>query len=160
MVWIAGLAGLVHACFSAYWAVGGRWLLATVGQWAVDFSAEHRLRAGLVLGGVALVKLLGATIPVAVAHGMLPWPRLWRGISWVGGVLLLAYGAANTAAGLLVVTGVIRPESGYDAAAMAGHAFLWDPLFALWGGALIGFLWLSRTRRGPGSPGADRSGSR
>ena len=66
--------GLTHAGFSAYWALGGRWLLGTVGEWAVRMA----------LGG------------------------------------------------------------GYDRAAMIGHVALWDPLFALWGLALLSSLWLSR----------------
>ena len=52
---------------TGHWALGGRWLLATVGQWAVDLSARAPLAAGAALGLVALVKLLAAVIPVAVA---------------------------------------------------------------------------------------------
>ncbi len=144
LVWTAGLAGAVHAGFSLYWAVGGRWLLATVGQWAVDLSTERPLAAGITLGLVAAVKLLGATIPVGVAYGRVPWAWLWRGISWAGGLLLVGYGGINTIVALAVLAGVIRPEGGYDADAMMGHAYLWDPLFFLWGGALVLSLWLSR----------------
>lgn len=102
------------------------------------------LTAGIALGLVALVKLLGAVIPVGVAYGQVPWPRLWRGISWAGGLLLVAYGGINSTVALAVLAGVIRPESGYDADAMMGHAYLWDPLFVLWGGALVLSLWFSR----------------
>ena len=151
LVWTAGLAGLVHAGFSLYWALGGRWLLATVGQWAVDLSAEAPLAAGIALGLVAAAKLLGATIPIGVAYGRVPWPRLWRGISWAGGLLLVAYGGVNTIVALAVLAGAIRPEGGYDADSMMGHAYLWDPLFFLWGGTLVLSLWLSR-----GSLGAAR----
>jgi hypothetical protein len=49
LVWIAGLAGAVHALFSLYWALGGRWLLSTVGQWAVDLSTEGPLAVGIAL---------------------------------------------------------------------------------------------------------------
>lgn len=110
----------------------------------MDVSAERPLAAGITLGLVATVKLLGATIPVGVAYGRLPWPRLWRGVSWAGGLLLVVYGGINTIVALGVLAGVIRPEGGYDAVAMMGHAYLWDPLFLLWGGALVLSLWLSR----------------
>lgn len=143
-VWTAGLAGVAHAGFSAYWALGGRWLLATVGQWAVDLATGHPLAAGIALALVAAAKLLGATIPLGVAYGRVPWPRFWRGISWAGGLLLVAYGGVNTIVALGVLGGVIRPGGGYDADAMRGHAYLWDPLFLLWGGALVLSLWLSR----------------
>ncbi len=82
LVRTAGLAGAVHAGFGLYWALAGRWLLATVGQRAVDPSAERPLAAGITLGLVAAVTLLGATIPMGVAYGRVPWPWWWRGISW------------------------------------------------------------------------------
>ena len=144
LVWAAGLAGAVHAACSLYWAVGGRWLLATVGQWAVDLSAERSLAAGTTLGLVSAVKFLGAMIPVGVAYGRLPWPWFWRSISWAGGLLLVAYGGINTLVAPAVLAGLIRPEGGYDTDAMRGHAYLWDPLFFLQGGALVLSLWLSR----------------
>ncbi len=93
---------------------------------------------------MAAAKLLGATIPIAAAYGRMPWPRFWRGISGAGGLLLVAYGGVNTVVALAVLAGKIRPEGGYDANAMMGHAYLWDPLFLLWGGALVLSLWLSR----------------
>lgn len=144
LVWAAGLAGGVHAGFSLYWALGGRWLLATVGPWAVDLSAEAPLTAGITLGLVAMVKLMGAAIPIGVAYGRVPWPRVWRGIGWAGGLLLVAYGGVNSIVALAVLGEVIQPAGDYPAAGMMGHAYLWDPLFVLWGGALSLSLWLSR----------------
>jgi len=144
LAWAVAAAGAVHAAFSLFWALGGRWLLATVGQWAVDLSVERPLASGIVLGLVAVMKFAGAAVPVGVAYGRVPWPRLWRGVSWVGGVLLVAYGGVNTLAGLAVLAGLIQPEGGYDLQAMRGHAVLWDPLFLFWGGALLLSLWLSR----------------
>ena len=148
LVWVAALVGVVHAGFSAYWATGGQWLLSTVGQWAVDLSQESPVAAGAGLGAVALVKLLAAVVPVAVAHGRLPGRTLWRGVSWAGGVLLLVYGGLNVVVSGAVLLGAIRPEGGYDADAMKGHALLWDPLFVLWGAALVLSLWLSRQSAG------------
>jgi hypothetical protein len=144
LTWLAGLAGAVHAGFSLYWALGGQWLLATVGQWAVDLSAEAPLTTGLVLGLVAAVKLLAAAIPIGFAYGRLPWPGFWRALSWAGGLLLVAYGGVNTVVAVAVLAGVIRPAGGFDPVAMRGHAYLWDPLFFLWGTFLVLALWLSR----------------
>lgn len=152
LVWAACAAGAVHAAFSLYWAFGGRWLLATVGNWAVDSAAGAPLQAGLLLGTIGIGKLLAAAIPVAVIYGRIPWPRFWRAVCWMGGMFLVFYGAANTAAGAAVLTGVIRPADGYDAAAMIGHSLLWDPLFLIWGAALCLALWFSR--RDAGSPQA------
>ena len=144
LVWLACLAGTVHAGFSLYWALGGQWLLATVGQWAVELSAEGRLELRLAMVAVAAAKLAGATVPVAVAYERLPWRRLWRAVSWIGGAGLAVYGGLNTAIGAAVLSGLVSPEGGYDREAMIGHALLWDPLFLIWGATLLTSLWLSR----------------
>jgi hypothetical protein len=144
LVWVAGAAGVLHAAASLYWALGGRWLLATVGQWAVDLSTRAPLSAGIVLGLVALVKLLAAMVPIGVTYGRVPWRRFWRAVSWAGGLLLVVYGGINTVVSTAVLGGLIRPDGGFDPVAMRGHAYLWDPLFLLWGSALVLSLWLSR----------------
>lgn len=146
LVWVAGVAGALHAAASLYWAVGGRWLLATVGQWAVDLSVQAPLAAGVVLGLVALVKLLATTVPIGVAYGKLPWRRFWRAVSWAGGLLLVVYGGINSVVSAAVLGGLIHPQGGYDRNAMMGHAYLWDPLFLIWGTALVLSLWLSPER--------------
>ena len=46
------------------------------------------------------------------------------------------WGGLNTIVGNLVLAGAIVPEGGFDRTGMIGHAFLWDPLFAVWGLAL------------------------
>lgn len=144
LVWLACIAGTAHAAFSLYWALGGQWLLATVGQWAVELSGEGRLELQLAMVGIALAKLAGATVPVAVAYGRMPWPRFWRGLSWAGGAGLVIYGGLNTVIGAAVLSGLVTPEGGYDREAMIGHALLWDPLFLIWGATLLASLWLSR----------------
>ncbi|WP_368665738.1 DUF3995 domain-containing protein [Pseudarthrobacter sp. AG30] len=144
LAWLACIAGIVHAGFSLYWALGGRWLVATVGQWAVQLSVEAPIEAGLVLGLVGIGKLLAATIPVVVAYDRMPWRRFWRAVSWAGGLLLVSYGGVNTVVSSAVLGGLIHPSGGYDLNAMIGHAWLWDPLFLLWGTALVISLWTSR----------------
>jgi hypothetical protein len=143
-VWAAAAFGLVHAAFSAYWALGGDWLLRTVGAWAVGLRDDSPTAAALGLGAIAGVKAVAAVVPVLVAYGRLPWPRLWRAISWVGGCFLVLYGGLNVVVSGAVLAGVITPDGGFDRPAMIGHAFLWDPLFALWGAALVVSLVLSR----------------
>ncbi|GAA5501344.1 hypothetical protein Dxin01_01076 [Deinococcus xinjiangensis] len=136
--------GLVHAGFSLYWALGGRWLLNTVGKGPEEMLRASALGAPAALALIALFKALAAVIPWLNTQGKLPWPRLWRGISWAGGVFLVLYGGVNTLAAWGVLLGVIHSD-GYDRTAMQGHAFLWDPLFFQWGAALLYSLWLSRT---------------
>lgn len=150
LVWAAAVFGGVHALFSAYWALGGDWLLRTVGAWAVDLRNSSPTAAVLGLGAIAVVKAVAAVVPVLVAYGRLPWRRLWRTVSWIGGCFLIAYGGLNVVVSGAVLVGLITPDGGFDRPAMLGHALLWDPLFALWGAVLVASLALSRTRRVPG----------
>jgi hypothetical protein len=157
LVWAAVLAGTLHAAFSLYWATGGTWLLDTVGDWAVDLGDEQPLLAGIGLGLLGTVKLAAAWVPLLVESGRVGARRRWRRVSWAGGLALVAYGGSNTVVALAVVTGVVHPAGGYDSAAMLGHAALWDPLFLVWGVALLASLWVSRdraasARRGEGRP--------
>ncbi|WP_289603599.1 DUF3995 domain-containing protein [Arthrobacter sp. zg-Y877] len=138
---------MLHAGFSLYWALGGPWLLDTVGRWAVQESTESPVRTGLLLGFVALLKAAAAVIPTAAAYGRIRWPGLWRAVSWVGAAVLVLYGGANTVVSNAVLAGLIRPAAGYDRTATIGHAWLWDPLFLLWGVALLGYLMLSHSGR-------------
>jgi hypothetical protein len=149
-VLIAGAAGLLHAAWSAYWALGGRWLLPTVGEWAVELVEDAPVRAGLVLGTLALVKAAAAVIPIGVAGGRIPEGRALRVACWVGAIFLVGYGGLNVAVSSAVLLRMIRPDGGYHETAMFGHALLWDPLFLVWGLALA--LWLTLSGRA-GHPG-------
>lgn len=151
-LWSAAVAGLVHAGFSLYWALGGRWLLDTVGAWAVDLARDRPAEAAIGLLAVTCAKTAGAMLPVLATTGRAPWPGLWRGLAWCGAVVLIAYGALNVVVSGLVLAGVIVPSGGHDRAAMIGHAFLWDPLFLLWGLFLLVGLSLTRPISGSVRP--------
>lgn len=146
-VLIACAAGLLHAASSLYWALGGRWLLPTVGEWAVAAVERSPLQTGILLGAIGVVKALAAVIPVAVDAGRIGWTRFWRAVCWIGAVIIAVYGAVNIVVSAAVLLGMIRPDGGHDEAAMLGHVFLWDPLFLVWGVALIAWLRLSATPR-------------
>lgn len=152
--WAAAVLGTVHAASSIYWAFGGEWLLATVGQWAVEAAQSEDLWVFAGLFGIGLLKLAAAWIPLLAQTGRVPGRRLWRFLAWVGGPALVLYGGANAAAGTSVLLGWIDSEVA-DREAMIGHAFIWGPHFALWGLALTTALLLSRPRRRP-SPHAER----
>ena len=83
----------------------------------------------------------------------LPGYRWWRLPCWLGGALLLVYGAANAMGAWLVLARVVSTTSS-DRPALIGHAALWDSLFALWGALLLGGLTASRGRRAPASGAA------
>ena len=145
-LWTACVLGLVHAAFSLYWALGGQWLLATVGSFAVQAGQESPAEAAAVLGAAALLKAAAAVLPLAAAYGRFPFRRLIRVLSWAGGAGLCLWGALNTAAASAVLAGWIPAGPDADVEGLRGHAWLWDPLFLAWGAALLTYLWLSRRR--------------
>ncbi|WP_414122919.1 DUF3995 domain-containing protein [Corynebacterium nuruki] len=143
---VAAVAGVVHGGFSIYWGIGGAWLVDTLGEDLVEQWQEHPA----LLLPVGVVKILAALLPLLLLRspgqpgkpGL--WHRLLQVVSWAGAVLLSLWGGVNTVTGNLVLSGIVEPDGGYDHDGMVGHAWLWDPLFLLWGVALAVGLWLSR----------------
>jgi hypothetical protein len=141
----AAAVGLLHALVSAYWALGGTWLVSTVGQWAADWARDEPGTAFAVLGAVALLKTAGAVVPLLVDTDR----RAWRGVLGGGALVLVVYGVANTVGAWLVLSGLVDPAGVPDRAALLGHALLWDPLFALWGALLGAGLLAGRGAQAP-----------
>ena len=136
-VWAARAAlllGIPSALVSAYWGLGGTWLLDTIGG-----ALEREGRAGnpgliaIVWLTVAL-KLVASVIGLAALHPPARLPvRLIRLIGWTAGGMLFLYGLILTVVGLLVESGVIATSVNANHRALRWHAFLWDPWFFLWG---------------------------
>ena len=103
-----------------------RWFIA-----AAVVGVAHALPSLYwALGGTALVSTVGA------------WAADWQRQApmQVMVLLLLIFvlklavdGAVNVVAALAALTGVVAAGPTMDTAALMGHAFLWDPLFLLWG---------------------------
>lgn len=145
MLVTSAVAGVTHGVFSLYWAAGGDWLSATLGTQIVAAFADRRW----VLFPVGVLKIAFALLPLTWVVKSLPAPRLRRLVCWLGALVLVFWGGANTITGNLVLAGVVHPAGGYDRPGMIGHAWLWDPLFLIWGSALtIGLL---STRRHSGA---------
>ena len=160
---LAGLVvGLAYAAISVYWAVGGRWLLNTVGILPSQPGQAGHLAALLAVWGAAAVKAVAAVLPL-LAIGV--WPRtangglrrLARVLTWIEAAILVGYGLVLTASGLLVQAGVIKAAAHADRLAQEWHAYLWDPWFLIWGIFVFLALWRSRPASQdhlPGAPGA------
>ena len=147
---LAGLVvGLAYAAISVYWAVGGRWLLNTVGISLSQPGQAGHLAALLAVWGAAGVKAVAAVLPL-LAIGV--WPRtangglrrLVRVLTWIEAAILTGYGLVLTASGLLVQAGVIEAVAHADRLALKWHAYLWDPWFLIWGLFVFLALWRSR----------------
>lgn len=146
----AGVLGTVHGLFSLFWASGGRWLLGTVGEWAMELADSGDRAVFLGLGVLGALKILAAWLPLLVEVRAVPRRRVWRVLFWVGAVGLAAYGLVNTVTALGVLAGLINVDAP-DRLGLIGHAFLWDPLFAMWGITLAAGLTFSRSRSSPAS---------
>lgn len=156
---LAALLGLGSAAVSAYWALGGSALLDTVGGEIEEWGRRRSTSVLVVLWLVVVVKTVVAlAAPVLVAApGRFPgWMvgRLPRTLGWIAGIVLLGYGGVLTAVGLLVQGGLVRASQDSDPRALAWHAYLWDPWFALWGLALLASLWLTRPSHRQQTPAA------
>jgi hypothetical protein len=147
---LAGLVvGLAYAAISVYWAVGGRWLLNTVGISLSRPGQAGHLAALLAIWGAAAVKAVAALLPLPAAR---VWPRtangglrrLARALAWIEAAILTAYGLILTTSGLLVQAGVIKAAAHADRLALEWHAYLWDPWFLIWGIFVVLALWRSR----------------
>jgi len=149
---LAALLGLGSAAVSAYWVLGGNGLLDTVGGEIEEWGRRRSPGVILVLWLIVVIKTgvaLAAPIRVAPSGRVPQWMigRVPRALSWIAAIVLAGYGGVLTVAGLLVQAGVIRPSQDSDQRALAWHAYVWDPWFAVWGLALLTTLWL--TRPGP-----------
>ncbi len=138
----AAAVGVVHAGFSFYWAAGGTLLVWSVGS---DLLESFQGREWL-LAPIGAVKLIAAVAPLALVWWRWPARVVTRSACWLGALVLVVWGASNTVVGNLVLTGAIRPESGFDRSGMIGHAYLWDPLFLAWGAAVAICLIATRGR--------------
>lgn len=139
----AAVFGVIHAGFSLYWSAGGTFLLGSLGTSLLETFSSHRW----VLVPVGLFKLLAAFAPMVLAFHDWPVRRLSRVMCWMGALVLMLWGGLNTVVGNLVLAGVIQPSGGFDRQGMIGHAYLWDPLFLLWGLALAFGLRASAANR-------------
>jgi hypothetical protein len=150
---VAGLVvGLAYVAISVYWAVGGKWLLDTVGISLSQPGQAGRAAALFAVWGAAALKAIAAALPVLAVLAGDSWPRtasqrprrVVRVLAWIEAAILVGYGLILTVAGLLVQAGVISASAHADHLALRWHAYLWDPWFLLWGILVTVALWRSR----------------
>jgi hypothetical protein len=147
---VAAVLGLASAGVSAYWAVGGTGLLDTIGGSIERWGRERATAVVVVLWFIVALKIvvaLAAPILSGIGSNRLPaWTtaRIPRALGWIAAATLTVYGGVWTIAGLLAQTGAVEASADTDQKALAWHAYLWDPWFAVWGVAFVVALWLSR----------------
>jgi Protein of unknown function (DUF3995) len=152
------VVALAYAAISAYWALGGTWLLTTVGA---SLTTNHRsiMLTSVVWAAVAL-KAAGALVPLLAC---LPprrstWHPVLRVCAWAEGALIALYGFVFTSVELMAEVGMIHPGKTTDRRALAWHAYLWDPWFLIWGLLVITALLLTRAAVGTPDAGPQPGG--
>ncbi|MEJ7635329.1 DUF3995 domain-containing protein [Aeromicrobium sp.] len=136
--------GLAHAAVSLWWALGGTWLLGTVGGQIEEWGRAGSPGLRLLLLVVVAVKVTAVALTwLAVLRG----GRIERILAWTAGAVLTAYGGMFTFVGVLVVSDVVSAPAEADLYALKWHALFWDPWFLLWGLCTLAAMWLSRSGR-------------
>jgi hypothetical protein len=145
--WAALVVGLVYAGVSLYWALGGEWLLATVGRSLADGTHPVGGAATVAVWVAVALKALAAVLPILAISTPAPWRRWIRAAAWAEAFILTLYGFVETTVGLLVQAGIVHPGANADHRALFWHAYLWDPWFLAWGLLVLVALGCSRDRR-------------
>jgi hypothetical protein len=145
----AAALGVGYAAISAYWAVGGTWLLDTVGGSLAPAARGERTPVAAGLWAVVILKLIASGLPLAAVS---PGPSrrratIVRRLAALEAVVLTLYGLVLSMVGWLVQVGVIAQGASADRRALAWHAFLWDPWFLVWGLLVWAALWRSSAGR-------------
>lgn len=140
---LALLIGSVHGAFSLYWGLGGTWLLKTVGAELVESFADK----WWLIVVVGVVKIVAAGAPWLLERWGWPLSRVTRFVTWLGAMLLIGWGGLGAVVANVVLAGFVSRPDGYDRDGMIGHAWIWDPLFVVWGLSLVTGLLASGTRR-------------
>ena len=139
------VVGLAYAAISAYWALGGTWLLATVSSSLV--TAHQSATAVMAVWAAVVLKAVAALLPLSVCLSAPPSKRhgRLRLLAWAQAAVLTLYGLVFTLAGLLVQVGIIHQRRTADRRALVWHTYLWDPWFLVWGILVIIALALTST---------------
>ncbi|TWP36645.1 DUF3995 domain-containing protein [Leekyejoonella antrihumi] len=141
------VVGSVYAALSFYWAVGGPWLLSTVGDSLATRANGNDATLAVAVLLAAAVKAIAALLPILAVCRPVDRPRrrtVWLLAGFEAGVLVI-YGGVLTTVGLLIQAGIVRVSRTADYRALAWHAYLWDPWFLLWG-LLIAAALVARRR--------------
>lgn len=131
----AAAVAFVFALVSLYWAAGGMAGMGTLGGEIEKLGRARDSELVAATWAATVLKLLGALLALALVR---PWGRrlprrLLLVTAWVGAVVLTLYGAAQTAAVVLINFGVVDDTQGMSERALRWRMLLWEPWFLAWG---------------------------
>jgi hypothetical protein len=128
------ISGSLHSLATFYWAFDGELGLETVGYWTIEFKQNYGVEFLIILFFVGLLKLTATWTPIIL---LFKENILINIMSYIGGSFLIVYGGLNSISGWLKILGIIPFDFKLS---IIGQAFIWDPLFLLWGLGLLIFL--------------------
>ena len=146
---------LVFAAMSFYWAAGGTLGSSTMSDAIVEPARAREPRFVALLWTSGALKAIAGLLALALVR---PWGRLlprWVPLTatWVAGVGMLLYGAANLAVRAAMAAGLLATPGSMHSDAARWHLLLWDPWWVLGGVLFVLAAWSSRRR---GSHGLGR----
>lgn len=135
------VAGTLHSLATFYWSFGGTLGLLTVGQWTVDLKSNYGNLVLIILLILGIFKLSATWMPLLLVYKN---NKLLMIISYIGAIILILHGGLNTFVGWLKFLNILPRK--YTPSEI-GQAFIWDPLFLIWGLSLLIFLNLNKNNR-------------
>lgn len=131
----AAVLGLLNAAPNLYWALGGDFLLDTIGEWIIQLQADAPVLIGGALVLIFTVKTAVSLLPLLLL-GRLRNSRPLRVAAITASAALILYGASGAVVNvvLLVFTDVQDPTG------RIGQAAIWYPMLLIWGLVLAGGL--------------------
>ncbi|KRG11370.1 hypothetical protein ACA31_00235 [Staphylococcus sp. NAM3COL9] len=128
------LTGSLHSLATFYWSFGGELGLLTVGNWTISLKQTYDNKFLLILFLLGIFKISSTWIPLILNYKN---NKFINTISYIGATILVIHGGINTISGWLKLLGIIPIEFKLS---LIGQAFVWDPMFLIWGTGLIVFL--------------------
>lgn len=134
-------AGTLHSLATFYWSFGGELGLLTVGQWTLDLKSKYGSLVLFILFILGIFKLSATWMPLLLVYKT---NKFLMFISYIGAIILILHGGLNAFVGWLKFLNLLPRQ--YIPSEI-GQAFIWDPLFLIWGLSLLIFLNLNNNKR-------------
>lgn len=126
--------GFLFALISLYWALGGQWLLDTIGEAVTQPAQEGDPMMVLAVWSSVLVKFAAVVAALGLVQrwGQV-FPRWFLvGGGWCAAVLLMLYGGASLIQQVLMAAGVVEVSATFEPV-LYWHLFLWTPYWLVGG---------------------------
>jgi hypothetical protein len=136
--WATFWWGILFGGLNLYWSLGGEFLLDHLGEMIQKQVAEGdtTLLVLNTIGGLGKIAIGFLALATIARWGRAIPRRLHLVLLYLGGVLLVVYGAANWTQMLLVDMGIVDVPRSIGEAQVRWYLCLWEPLWII-GGVLM-----------------------